>query len=213
MGSRWLQVSIRRLAQRLDLGHLDAHFDKRRKNGKAVRKCDTRQPGQDTGIDCMGGRKRLQGRWCFCAGNRSAGNRTIVTPSRRQGNPGARRCRRRCLCLAHRSAMAGAVRFTDSVANIGEQLVIGPIEQLAQMAQAFMRPPDRGPIGKQVGTERDRLLGNAPGEEAATKLDRRLFGWKGSHVPGNSGTSHEEIPCRFESKPVGHDRHAFIEEL
>ena len=124
MGSRWLQVGIRRLAQRLDLGHLEAHFDKRGKNGKAVRECDTRQPGQNTGIDCMSGRKRLQGRSCFCAGNRSASNRTIVTPSRRQGNPGARRCRRRCLGLAHRGAMVGAVRFTDPVANIGEQLTV-----------------------------------------------------------------------------------------
>jgi hypothetical protein len=40
-----------------------------------------------------------------------------------------------------------------------------------------------------------------------------LFGWKGSHVPGNSGTSREKIPCRFESEPIGHDRHAFIEKL
>ena len=108
--------------------------------------------------------------------------------------------------------MAWAVRFTHPVANKREQLVIGPIEQFAQMAQAFMRPPDRGPIGKQVGTERDRLLGNAPGEEVAAKRDRVLFGWKGTHVPGNSGTSHEKIPCRFESEPIGHDRHAFIEE-
>lgn len=109
--------------------------------------------------------------------------------------------------------MVGAVRFTNPVANIGEQIVISPIEQLAQMAQAFMRPPDRSPIGKQVGTERDRLFGNAPGEQVAAKLDRLLFGWKGSHVPGNSGTSHEEILCRFESELIGHDRHAFIEKL
>ncbi|WP_292658730.1 hypothetical protein [Mesorhizobium sp.] len=65
------------MAQRLDLGHLDAHFDKRGKNGKAVRERDTRKPCQNPGIDCMGDRKRLQGRWCFCADNASTSNRTI----------------------------------------------------------------------------------------------------------------------------------------
>ena len=108
--------------------------------------------------------------------------------------------------------MAGTVRFTDPVANKREQLVIGLIEQIGQVAQAFMGPPDRGPLGKQIGTECNRLLGNAPGEEVAAKLDRALVGWKCSHVPGNSGASHEKIPCRFESEPIGHDRHAFIEE-
>lgn len=109
--------------------------------------------------------------------------------------------------------MAGTVRFTNPVANKREQFVIALIEQVGQVAQAFMGPPDRGSLGKQVGTECNRFLGDASGEEAAAKLDRVLFGWRGSHVPGNSGTSNEKIPCRFESEPIGHDRHAFIEEL
>ena len=81
--------------------------------------------GQNTGIDRMGGRKWLQGRCRFCADNRAARNRTNVTPSRRQGNPGARRCRRRCLCLAHRGAKVRAFRFTDPVADIRKQFLIG----------------------------------------------------------------------------------------
>ncbi len=225
MGARWLQighphpisvemaalVSVSRLA-RLDLGHLDAHFDKCRKNGKPVRESDTGQSGQNPGIDRMGGRKWLGRKWLQGGCHRHGQGRTIVPPARGQRNPANRRCRwchRRC---ADGCPMAGIVRFTYPVANMRKQFLIGPIEQLGQMAQAFMRPPDRGPLGEQVGTEGYRFFGNAPGEQVAAERDRVLVGWKGSHVPGNGGTSREKISCRLESEPIGHDRHAFIEK-
>ena len=225
MGARRLQVGyppvsvrmaaligIRRLVLRLDLGHLDAHFDKCRKNGKPVRESDTGQSGQYPGIDCVGSRKWLRRKWLQGRCHRRGHGRTIVPPSGSERNPADRRCwwcHCRCVdgCL-----MTRIVRLTNPVANTRKQFLIGSIEQLGQMAQAFMRPPDRGALGKQVGTEGNRFFGNALGQELAAKRDRALVGWKGFHVPGNSGASREKISCRLESEPIGHDRHAFIEK-
>lgn len=67
--------------------------------------------------------------------------------------------------------MVRAIRFADPVTNKREQLLIPVVEQNGEMAQALVGPPHRSPLGKQIGTERNRLLGHAPGKEGAAKFD------------------------------------------
>ncbi|GLS39177.1 hypothetical protein GCM10010869_47740 [Mesorhizobium tianshanense] len=67
--------------------------------------------------------------------------------------------------------MMRTVRFADPITNKREQLLVPAVEQIGQVVQALMGPPHRGPFGKQIGTECDRILGHPPGKEGAAKFD------------------------------------------
>ena len=56
------------------------------------------------------------------------------------------------------------VRLADPIVNNGQQPQIPLGKEFGEMAQAFMAPPDRGLVGKEIGTERDCLFRHAPSE-------------------------------------------------
>ena len=103
--------------------------------------------------------------------------------------------------------MVGIVRFADAVMDKRQQFEIPVREELGEIAQALMSPPDGGSLGQEVGTERDGFFRHAPGKQGPAKIKRRLAGGQRFHVPGDGGTSKKQIPCRSVSEFIGHGCH------
>ena len=100
--------------------------------------------------------------------------------------------------------MVGIVRFADAVMDKRQQFEIPVREELGEIAQALMSPPDGGSLGQKVGTERDCFFRHAPGKQGSAKIKRRLARGQRFHVPGDGGTSKKQIPCRSVSEFIGH---------
>src|SRR4051812_48081705 len=99
--------------------------------------------------------------------------------------------------------MVWAVRCADAVLDKRQQFDIPVREELSQIAQAFMSPPDGGSLRQEIGTEGDGFFRHASGKQSTAKIKRWLTGGRRFHVPGDGGAGKEQVPRRSVSQFIG----------